>query len=192
MDRRWIYGGLLIGAGVGVARIVSHHPKLHENTRLLLIGDSLAQGLSPHLRELATEHAIPYLGAGVSGSRIDQWLASRWLDESLAELAPTLVLVVLGTNDAFGSLSPEQVGGNLEALLSRFPEQAEVVWVGAPTLPETYGGRSPDPEVLDAIAERSPHYFPSHELAIPRGPDRLHPTVHGYAGWAGALWDWLS
>jgi lysophospholipase L1-like esterase len=35
-------------------------------------------------------------------------------------------------------------------------------------------------------------YFPSDQLAIPRGPDGIHPTARGYAGWAGAIWQWLA
>ncbi len=35
-------------------------------------------------------------------------------------------------------------------------------------------------------------YFHSEKLEMPRGPDNLHPTARGYAGWAGAIWHWLS
>lgn len=191
VDRRWLYGGLLLGAGIGVARIITLHPHVRDSTRLLLLGDSLAVGLSPHVRDLATEIGVPYLGAGVVGSRIDQWLTSRWLTDSLREFEPTLALVILGTNDAFSSLSVEALGENQRALLAKLGA-VEVVWIGAPTLPERYGGRAPHVELLDTIREGAPYYYPSHELDIPRGPDGLHPTARGYAGWAGAIWDWLT
>jgi lysophospholipase L1-like esterase len=192
VDRRWIFGGLLIAGGVGVVRAVTAHPRLHRDTRLLFFGDSLAQGLSPHLRDLATETGVPYVGTGVVGSRIDQWTSSQWLGEQLVTLQPTLVLVALGTNDAYSRLSPEAVAASAELLLSRIPESAEVVWVGVPALPAKYGANSPSQEVLEAIVEVAPSYFPSHGLEIPRGPDGLHPSAAGYAGWAGAIWDWLS
>ena len=35
-------------------------------------------------------------------------------------------------------------------------------------------------------------YFHSEKLEIPRGPDGIHSTPRGYAGWAGAIWRWLS
>jgi lysophospholipase L1-like esterase len=144
------------------------------------------------LRELATEAGVPYLGAGVSGSRIDQWIDSAWMQSSLDQLDPTLVLVSLGTNDAYSDFSAEQIVEHMRSLLARIPEEAEVVWIGVPGLPATYGGRSPKVETLEAIESEAPYYYESHELEIPRGPDGLHPTAFGYAGWAGALWDWLT
>jgi len=192
VDRRWIYGGLLLAGGIGVARLVTAHPKVRVDTRLLLIGDSLAQGLSPHLKELSTEEGVPYLGAGVSGTRIDQWIHSQWLDSALRDFDPTLVLVSLGTNDAYSNLEPHQIVEYTKALLERLGDEVEVVWVGVPALPPTYGGRSPKVELLEAIEQEAPYYFESHDLEIPRGPDGLHPTAHGYAGWAGSIWDWLT
>ena len=192
MDRRWILGGLLLAGGIGVAKIVTAHPKVRDDTRLLLIGDSLAQGLSPHLKELATDERIPHLGAGVSGSRVDQWIDSQWLASALDEFGPTLVLISLGTNDAYSNFSPEQVVEHVRSLLARIPEDVEVVWVGVPGLPGSYSGRSPNVDMLEGIEDEAPYYYESHELEIPRGPDALHPTARGYAGWAGDLWDWLT
>jgi lysophospholipase L1-like esterase len=192
VDRRWILGGLLIGAGIGVVRAVTMHPKIHKDTRLLLIGDSLAKGLSPQFKALATEEGIPYLGAGVVGSRVDQWVHSRWLTEDAAAIDPTLVLVSLGTNDCYSQLTPEAVAASQEELFTLLPPDADVVWIGVPALPSTYNGHHPNVDILAALEEQAKYYFPSHELDIPRGPDGLHPNATGYAGWAGAIWDWLS
>jgi lysophospholipase L1-like esterase len=170
VDRRWILGGLLLAGGIGVARIVTAHPKVRDDTRLLLIGDS----------------------AGVSGSRIDQWIDSQWLTSALEEFGPTLILISLGTNDAYSNFSPEQVVEHMRSLLARVPEDVEVVWIGVPGLPASYSGRSPNLDMLEAIEGEAPYYYESHDLEIPRGPDALHPTARGYAGWAGDLWDWLT
>lgn len=181
-----------MAGGIGVARIVSARPKIREDTRLLLIGDSMAEGLSPHLNGLATDQVVPYVGAGVRGASIADWLSSAWLATTLEDFQPTLVLIALGTNDAFSSLTPEQAADNARMLLARIPPDAEVVWIGAPLLPESYGGRAPDEAILSAIAHEAPNYFDSAEWVIPRGPDELHPTAHGYAGWAGVIWDYLT
>lgn len=175
-----------------MARVVTAHPKVRENSRVLFFGDSLAQGLSPHIRELATEAGIPYVGAGVQGSRIDQWIASDWLDTTIDEFQPTLVLICLGTNDAYSNLTPDEVLGAMRMLLGSIPLEADVVWIGVPGLPRTYSGRTPNASTLQRIEEEAPFYFPSHELDIPRSPDTLHPNAQGYAGWAGAIWDWIS
>jgi lysophospholipase L1-like esterase len=192
VDRRWILGGLLVAGGVGVARLVAARPKIREDTRLLLIGDSMAEGLRPHIRALATEQGIPYVGGSVVGSTIADWLDSFWLESELEQFAPTLVVIVLGTNDAFTSYTPEQVAEHARMLLGKIPLDAEVVWVSPPALPERYAGRSPNPAIVDAIDEQAPHWFESTDWVIPRGPDALHPTAHGYAGWAGVIWDYLT
>jgi lysophospholipase L1-like esterase len=209
MDRRWILGGLLIAGGIGLARVLTSRPKITHHTRLMLIGSSTAQGLNPHFKQLAAEARIPYLGRGVSGSRIDQWATSQWLDTYLAQFQPTLVLVALGTNDAYmgGDVWAKQSGA-LQKLLKKlgtfsnkyvndkaglhYSAGAEIAWIGPPTLPEIYAGRRPDPAFLEALADAVPNYYDSTDLNIPRAPDQLHATAAGYAGWAGAVWNWLT
>jgi lysophospholipase L1-like esterase len=189
MDRRWLLGGLLIGTGIGLAALATRRPKITGATRLLLFGDSLAVGLDPHMRQLAAEVGVEaYTGRGVVGSRIDQWDDSAWLDETLASFQPTLILVSLGTNDeATSPGAVERQEPHLTALLDKLHASgAEIVWIGPPSLPFPRQG------VADMIRASVPYYFDSEQLDIPRSPDHLHPNAAGYAGWAGAIWRWLT
>jgi len=189
VDRRWLLGGLLIAGGVGLVAAATRRPKVSEKSRVLLIGDSMAVGLNPHMRELAIEAGVDgYFGRGVSGSRIDQWAASAELDKDLEDFHPTLILVALGTNDeALGEGAADRQELYLEELLEKlYATGADVVWIGPPSLPFVRHG------VSDLIRDKSPFYFESESLDIPRGPDRLHPSAAGYAGWSGAVWRWLS
>jgi lysophospholipase L1-like esterase len=176
----------------------------------MAIGDSFMVGLSPHLGQMAKEQKLPYLGRGVSGSRIDQWAKSEWLETYLDDFQPTIVLVSLGTNDAYieGDVWDKQKErfDALIAKLKTFPNRfsndeaggdyyaagAEIIWIGPPTLPAIYSGRAPDLAFVNQLRQAAPNYFDSAELSIPRGPDGLHPTAAGYAGWAGAVWSWLT
>lgn len=190
LDRRWILGGLLfVGGGIGLVRLLTAHPKIRDDTRLLVIGDSLAEGLHPHFKQLAADEDIVYLGRGVRGSRIDQWAASAWLDQALVDFQPTLTLVSLGTNDEY--MSGDAVARqkpHLDELLSKLEASGtDIVWIGVPELPKEESNG-----IAEMIEESVKYYFPSESLEIPRGPDDLHPTAAGYAGWAGALWQWLS
>lgn len=192
MDRRWVYGGLAVAAGVGLARLITHGPKIEGGkTRLLVIGDSLAVGTSPHFAMLAKEQEVPFDKQAVSGSRIDQWASSKKLGEKLGTFKPSLVIVSLGTNDEY--LKGDAVARqrpHLDQLLGRLQASgAEVAWMGPPTLPKASSNG------IAALLQQtvpSSHYFHSETLNIPRGPDKLHPTAKGYAGWAGAVWQWLS
>lgn len=192
MDRRWVYGGLAVAAGVGLVKLIARGPRIEPGkTKLLLVGDSLAVGMKPHLAALAKEHRVPFEAQAVSGSRIDQWATSKKLAAKLTLFRPTLAVVSLGTNDEYlkGDAVARQQP-HLDALLKKLRAAgAEVAWIGPPTLPKPKSNGIV-PMLQSAISPS--HYFHSEALAIPRGPDKLHPTARGYAGWAGAVWQWLS
>ena len=192
----WLLAGLVLVGGIGLVRIATSRPKLKPGSRLMLIGDSLAQGLAVPMKALAARRGVHYVGSGVAGSRLDQWATSRWLDDKLVEFKPNVVLVSLGTNDAYMQLSNEQREAHLrsaDALMRKLHGAgAEVVWIGVPKLPKVHLGRTASKAMLDGIRSRQKYYFPSEALTIPRGPDGLHPNVAGYGGWAAAVWDWVT
>lgn len=193
MDRRILYAGLLVAAaGVGLVRAFRGPRIKPGKTRLLLVGDSLAVGLTPPVRALAADAKVPFESQAASGFRIDQWARSKKLEERLASFKPTMALVSLGTNDAYatGPTVVQQTAAALETLLGKLRRSgAEVVWIGPPKLP---GAKTP--AVLGMLKQVIPssHYFPSERLGIPKAPDGIHSTPKGYAGWAGAIWRWLS
>jgi len=189
MDRRWLLGGLLITAGVGLAALATRRPKLSASSRVLLFGDSLAVGLNPQFQQLATEAGVTYEGFGVVGSRIQAWLDNPQLDDALAAFKPTLILVSLGTNNEAepSAGAADRAAPALAALLDKLHATgAEIVWIGPPTLPFPRQG------VSDLIRANVSYFFDSALLDIPRSPDGLHPNAAGYAGWAGAIWQWLT
>ena len=192
-SKQWLYAGLAVVAGVGVVRLLSG-PRIRRGLKVLLIGDSLAVGTAPHYAALAKEAGVEFKSLAVTGTRIDQWASSVELPKILQSFKPDLILVSLGTNDAFmkGDVVAKQ-RAQLDRLLQAL-HGSEVVWIGPPTLPSP-----PSPGIITMIQDSSGsplaprfHYFHSERLQIPRGPDGIHPTARGYAGWAGAVWHWLS
>ena len=188
-----MYAGLGVVAGVGLLRaLVASRPRIVSGTtRLLLVGDSLAVGLGPPLRALAREQSVAFEQLAKESTRIDQWAGSQKLGEALAKFRPTLTLVSLGTNDEYltGDGGKRQASF-LDQLLSRLQVAgSDVGWIGPPTLPKPKSNG-----VTALIQSRLPaaNYFHSEALTIPRGPDQLHPTLKGYAGWAGQIWQWLA
>lgn len=187
--------GLGVAAGVTIVRLVADRPpKIEPGSRVLVFGDSHAEGLGPHLRAIAREEAVELLVVASRGTRMDQWASPSSalggeLDHALEQIDPDVVVVVLGTNDSYAQDGPRQTA-SFEELLDRL-EGRGVVWVGPPALPEV-GGRAPAPALVRMLEERAPHYFDSEDLELPTGPDGVHPTAAGYGTWAGALWQWLS
>lgn len=189
--RAWIYAGIGLAAGVGlvVASSKSKSTKsrsLAHGERVLLVGDSLAHGLAVPMKQLAKENGIEFLADARLGTRIDQWAKQPWLSQVIALLRPTLILVSLGTNDMLlQEPSVEKLAlAQLTDTLRR--SGARIAWVAPPKMP------FPDRGVRSMIDKTGLSVFSSDALVIPRGPDGIHPTAGGYAGWAGALWAWLG
>jgi lysophospholipase L1-like esterase len=195
-DRTWLLSGLLLGVGVGIVGLASLTvgPRLEPGDRVLLIGDSLAVGLKPHLAKLSQEYGTHLLAKPSSGTNMVQWLSGpdgAWLKQALATFKPTHVLVSLGTNDAYANFTPEQIQANIRKLVHQIRDAgAKVVWLGPPTLPERYNGRAPNVATLQIIDREAPMIFQVRNYEVPRS-DGLHPTVRGYAGWAGLIWQFL-
>lgn len=163
--------------------------------RVLLIGDSLSLGLASPLRTLARAEGVQFDSAGQSGSVLSQWGGSGGLNATLQQkLAanPTVVIVSLGTNDAY--LSPASAQAEvpqLDNLISQIQASgAKLAWIGPPSLPPIYNNNRPDFGILNTIKGKVTPYFASDQYVFPRS-DTLHPTGTGYADWAAKLWSWL-
>jgi hypothetical protein len=189
MNRRWLYGGLAVQNGVGLVTKVSRGPRLVPGTtRLLVVGGAFAAGLAPALRVLARDQKVAFeavLAPGHPGAplRTEDWALRPELRAALATFKPTLVAVALDV-PALDRPGRARQAAALKALVATLKAAgAEVVWIGPPVRPAATQ-RPGRPE---------PRYFPTGTaLTLPRGPDGIQPSVAGYAGWAGALWQWLS
>lgn len=151
-------------------------------TRVLLVGDSMAQGLTAPMKEQST---TAFSALAKPGTRIDQWLSSAQLKSTLASYKPTLVIIVLGTNDAYSNANQAQWIDPFVAKLRA--AGADVVWVGPPSLPNPYSGMPVHTGFLQTLAQKAPRYFHSETLSLPRA-DTLHPTQAGFQTWAKAIW----
>lgn len=182
---------MVAGAGLVLAGL-SSSKWAKPGGKILLIGDSMAEGLASPLKQLAAGDGVILHAVYHRGTRIDQWASDPLLPAILAEFQPDLVLVVLGTNDEYlpASAVPKQLQ-DAEALIAKMG--APVAWVGVPTLPARgsipaggSNGITPGIEALDVPV------FPSSALQIQRAADQLHPTAAGAVGWATTIWEWLS
>jgi len=161
-------------------------PRRAPGARILLVGDSLAQGLTnPMKRFAAQDRQVTFDGHGVPSTRIADWASKPWLAQDLARERPTLVLFSLGTND-MRMPDPTTEQAQLAKIVAMVDAAgAELVWIAPPTMP------FPDRGVRAMLAATGRAMYPSQTLAIPRAPDKIHPTMLGYSSWAGAIWTWL-
>jgi hypothetical protein len=174
------------------------------------MGDSLGVGLSTPLRALSQDVSFHTIACG--GTACFQYTNPRYaggcgacfassncgttLQKTLTEYKPTLVLVSFGTNEAFGSVDQETILQSLRTLVETLRATgATVVWIGPPKLPAKYMQNTLRPAILQAMRSAvqalNVPYFDSSQIDIPQF-DGIHATPKGYAGWAGALWQWLK
>lgn len=182
-------GALLLVQKTSAAKTQRSLPRLTASSRVLLIGDSLAVGLKSPLSVLASADGLAFRGAGIGGTHIGSWTGGH-LSNALA-FNPTLVLVSLGTNDAYMMVDDvwARQEPKLRMLLEKIRAQgAEIVWIGPPSLPDPYGRKSVDQNFLVQLRAHAPNYMDSTGLDLPRA-DRLHPTGAGYQQWASEIWN---
>lgn len=162
-------------------------------SKILLVGDSLAVGLAPTFKALATQDGYVPTASAVSGTTISYWAGK--LPALLAKEQPQLVLVSLGTNDSVGSVFASE-GGALAAIVKMVGDAgALLVWIGPPELPRNTNLTGQD-QVRAGIQAESPWYFDSQTVDLPLSQrdaaQRIHPSASGYAKWMSALWAWLQ
>ena len=203
--KAWIYAGLVLAGGVGAACIVSvvHKPLIKAGDRLLLVGDSLSVGLAVPLRALAKEARYEFAHLGKVGSVTNLWAGEGQeggqFSALLRSYRPTVVLVSLGTNDEWipkynpGANVLRQQQPQLDRLVAKIRAAGAVpLWIGPPL--HNYPPAADFRAYIRKLVGND-HYFHSERYSIPRNPppDTVpHPTVKGYAAWAGAVWRWLE
>lgn len=151
--------------------------------RVLVVGDSLAVGLCPKLKALATADGSDWAPCAAKVStRADQWVGQ--MPGLLSQNKPDLVIVSLGTNDS-GMANPavnrDAFNGIVKAIAA---SGAKALWLLPPKLPP----RLKADLVRQLIIDTGVATFDSRELAIEQAPDGIHPTTGGYAFWADAIW----
>lgn len=165
-------------------------PTLPLARRVLVAGDSLAQGLTVPLSKL-----LPHVhGFGVSGTTIGAWsgAASSAAAPLLATLRPLdVVLLSLGTNDIAGHVFAEQARPRVRELVERLEARGAVIgWIGPPALPwPGFGVRA---VLAQECAALGVPLLDSEQIAFERAADGVHATPQGYATWAAAVAAWVK
>jgi len=177
-----------------------------EERVIVAFGDSLTAGLGvpadqayPALlaAKLKAE-GYPYrvINAGVSGDTTAGGL--RRLDWAL-RLAPEIVIVELGINDALRGQDLATVRANLDQIVARFQASGVRVLIAGMKLPPNYGLRYTNEFQRlyeDVAKQRRAALMPFFLDGVggnPRlnQPDGIHPTAEGYRIIVDRLWPYL-
>ncbi len=157
--------------------------------RIVLIGDSLAQGLGPPLHAIARGVPCAFDAFGQQSTRVHQWAQRVDLRAVVGSPPADLVLVSLGTNDMRTS-DPAAAGAEAGALVDQLASMgASVAWLAPPQMAFDQGTFRPALEA--ACKARSVPIFDARSLDLERAADGIHLTPRGYGAWAEAIAGWV-
>ena len=163
---------IAVAAGATAVRSPAEAP-----SPVLIVGDSLAVGLEPHLGAMLQSSAIVWDAR--SGRTTPQGLVR--LRARLREVTPRTVVISLGTNDG---PDPRRFADRISRVLQAIPATDCVVWLDI-NRPPRKGRYEALNRVLYEAADRDPRLVVVHwDRAVRRGnvalPDGLHPDPDGF------------
>jgi hypothetical protein len=160
-------------------------PPLDESPqRILILGDSMIDGLLPPLADYAAENGHSVSAVIWYGSRTIDWARGTRLADALRDYRPTFVIFVVGSSE----LTTRDVEKRATAVRSmlKLVGERKWIWVGPPNWRTDTG--------LGALLERevgAGRYFRSLDLSFERKRDGIHPTLASSRLWMDAVAEWV-
>lgn len=177
--RSWLYSAIAHPPSVIQAQAKKKR-RLPPGSKLLLAGDEHAWALAPFLILLARDAGVAFASC-LNKEDIATWAKKKLLAEATAKASPDLTLVSLHVEVT----RPSSVAALQQLVREGRPAGTTLVWLRPPRHDDDVVRLR---AVLDEMKVPS---FHSDRLALPRGADG-EPSARGYAGWAGALWQWIG
>ena len=155
------------------------------NKTVLLIGDSMAEGVGPWLQKKVEAVGGRFINGQERSSTIVWWQGSGKLREALARHQPDIVFIALGSNEIFLQ-KPEVRAPLIKQMVEEIGARPSY-WIGPPSW-------KPDLGLVRVIEEnfQPGHFYNSNALKVPRAADGKHPTAQGYETWTNLVWTWYA
>lgn len=154
--------------------------------RILIIGDSMLEGLNPRLAAYAKENGHTLNSVIWYSSTTKYWGESDTLRVFIRRFKPTYIFISLGANELF----VRNIAEHREGLLRNFLRQIgdiPYVWIGPPNWKKDTG-------INDMIARNVPkgRFFLSNGMHFDRNADGAHPTHASAALWMDSIARWMT
>lgn len=153
--------------------------------KILLIGDSMAEGLMIRMMDYADASGHQLKTVSWYGSGTRQYGKSDTIRHFIQSYKPDFVIITLGTNEMKIPHIGKQHREYLQKILSQVAG-VPFVWVGPPSWNQDTGISA----LIDSMVG-SGRFFATSKLLLPRREDGIHPTRPGFATWADSVSTWL-
>ena len=155
--------------------------------RILLIGDSMLDGLCRRLQDYADANGH-YLRTFIwYGATTRHWATTKDMTYQIAKERPTLIVFSCGSND-LGYYDLKRREGYVKDIIAMFGK-VPYVWVGPMML------RGVKDNGIGGIICRNTgenHFFDTTKVKLVRGKDGIHPTFASAAQWMDKIVDWMK
>jgi hypothetical protein len=153
--------------------------------RVLLVGDSMAEGLRPSLQQRVEAAGGRFIGEAWQSSTIIGWEGSGRLREMLERYQPDIVFISLGSNE-LQARRPEGRAPLIRRMVAEIGGRP-AYWIGPPSWKTDRG-------LLRVIEEnfQAGHFYNASDLQVPRQRDGKHPTLEGFSQWTELIWSWYE
>ena len=162
------------------------HVAESRNQVVLLVGDSMADGLGVRFNDYAVKNGFEFHSVVWYGSTTRDWAIASDLQYQIERVHPTYIIISLGTNDlGYKDYSRRETA--IHTILSRIGN-IPYVWVGP--LP---WHRVKDRTIVNVIRDctGTGRFFDSSSVIASRA-DGVHPTRQGAARWVDKIVEWMG
>lgn len=152
--------------------------------RILLLGDSMVEGLSKPFGRYAAMNGHDLTSVVWYSSSSRTWAMTDTLEFFIKKYRPDFIMISLGGNELFvRDLNDRQkYVSDIVARISDIP----FIWIGPPNWKEDTGING---IVRNAVGEK--RFFESRRLSFERGADGRHPTPESSCMWADTISSWI-
>lgn len=153
--------------------------------RILIIGDSMLEGLNPRLAAYAKENGHTLNSVIWYSSTTEYWGTSDTLRVFLRRFKPTFIFISLGANELFVRDIAKKRDGYVKDFLRQIGN-IPYVWIGPPNWKKDTG-------INDLIAANIPasRFFITNGMSFKRQKDGAHPTHESAAKWMDSIARWM-
>jgi hypothetical protein len=153
--------------------------------RILLIGDSMLEGLSPRLAAYAKANGHELSTVIWYSSTSQIWGQCDTLSTFIRRYKPTYVMVCLGANELFVRNIEQRRDRYIKRIIQQIGNRP-YLWIGPPNWKEDTG-------INNLIAKNTADgsFFLSNGINLTRAADGAHPTRRAAAMWVDSIVRWM-
>lgn len=152
---------------------------------ILLIGDSMLEGISPRLAAYCAKSGHKLYTVIWYSSTSERWGSSDRLRDYMKRIRPTFVVVCLGANELFVSNIEEKRDKFVKNIIADIGT-TPYLWIGPPNW-------KPDTGINRLISRNTApgSFFLSDGMTFSRKKDGAHPTKESAALWVDSVVRWM-